>query len=120
MMEKDFFTEKEFFCTLNSPVVQTKAGKLRGFRYGSTYTFYGIRYAHAKRFRMPEEPEPWEGIRDALHYGYVCPLLEEESPSGDLMSPHRFWPKNEDCQYLNIWSQSLDPSAKKPVMVALQ
>ena len=58
MMEKDFFTEKEFFCTLNSPVVQTKAGKLRGFRYGSTYTFYGIRYAHAKRFRMPEEPEP--------------------------------------------------------------
>lgn len=119
MMEKDFFTEKEFFCTLNSPVVQTKAGKLRGFRYGSTYTFYGIRYAHAKRFRMPEEPEPWEGIQDALHYGYVCPLLEEESPLGDLMSPHRFWPKSEDCQYLNIWSQSLDPSAKKPVMVWL-
>ena len=58
MMEKDFLTEKEFFCTLNSPVVQTKAGKLRGFRYGSTYTFYGIRYAHAKRFRMPEEADP--------------------------------------------------------------
>ena len=30
--------------------------------------------------------------------------------------PHRYWPQDEDCLSLNIWSQSLDRSAKKPVM----
>ena len=35
------------------------------------------------------------------------------------MIPHRYWPMDENCQYLNIWTQSLDPEAKKPVMVWL-
>ena len=33
------------------------------------------------------------------------------------MIPHRFWPKSEDCLSLNLWTQSLDKNAKKPVMV---
>ncbi len=108
---------KEFLCTSSEPVVSTKYGKLRGFRLGEIYHFYGIKYADAKRFRMPKEVEPWDGIKDALSYGYVCPLLDNESPNGDLMVPHRFWPKDENCQYLNIWTPSLDKGAKKAVMV---
>ena len=35
------------------------------------------------------------------------------------MVPHRYWPKSEDCQYLNIWSPAIGEEAKKPVMVWL-
>ena len=37
----------------------------------------------------------------------------------EVLVPHRYWPQNEHCQNLNIWTQSLDPDAKKPVMVWL-
>ena len=108
---------KDFWCTATEPVVTTKYGRLRGFRLGDIYHFYGIKYADAKRFQMPKEVEPWDGIKDALSYGYIAPLMEQESPQGDLTVPHRFWPKSEDCQYLNIWTPSLDQGAKKAVMV---
>lgn len=108
-----------FECSKEGPVVQTKAGKLRGFWWNGTYTFHGIKYADAKRFQMPKEVEAWEGVKDATSYGYVCPLLTQDVPNGEVMVPHRYWPMDENCQYLNIWTQSLDSSAKKPVMVWL-
>lgn len=110
---------KKFVCSTTEPIVQTKAGKLRGFILDGTYTFHGIKYADAKRFQMPTEVEPWDGVKDALSYGYVCPMLTQEVPLGEINVPHRYWPKNENCQYLNIWSQTVCPDAKKPVMVWL-
>ena len=111
---------KNFVCTTTEPIVQTKAGKLRGFILDGTYTFYGIKYADAKRFQQPTPPEPWEGVKDALGYGYVCPMLSQDKPgSGELKVPHRYWPMDENCQYLNVWTQTLNPKAKKPVMVWL-
>ena len=110
---------KEFICSVTEPIVKTKAGKLRGYRIDGTYTFHGIKYADAKRFQMPTEVEAWEGVKDALSYGYVCPMLSQEVPMGEIMVPHRYWPKDENCQYLNIWTQSISSEAKKPVMVWL-
>lgn len=110
---------RQFLCTKTEPVVQTKAGKLRGFQLDGTYAFHGVKYADAKRFQQPTPVEPWEGIKNALAYGYVCPMLSQDSPSNELMVPHRYWPLDENCQYLNIWTQSLDPNAKKPVLVWL-
>ena len=110
----------KFLCSTTAPIVQTKYGKLRGFVLDSTYTFYGIKYADAKRFQLPTPPKSWEGVKDALGYGYVCPLMGQDKPgSGEMKVPHRYWPMDENCQYLNIWTQSIDPSAKKPVMVWL-
>lgn len=106
-----------FVCSKTDPIVQTKAGKIRGFVVNGTYTFHGIKYADAKRFQMPTEVEPWEGVKDALGYGYVCPMLTQDNPSNELMVPHRYWPMDENCQYLNIWTQTLCKDAKKPVMV---
>lgn len=74
---------KKFVCSSNEPIVQTKAGKLRGFILDGTYTFHGIKYAVAKRLQMPTEIEPWEGVKNALSYGYVCPLLTQEPPMGN-------------------------------------
>ena len=106
-------------CTKTDPVVETKAGKLRGFQLDGTYAFHGVKYADAKRFHQPTPVEPWEGIKNALAYGYVCPMLQQDQPSNELMVPHRYWPLDENCQYLNIWTQHLDPNAKKPVLVWL-
>lgn len=108
---------KEFICSTTQPIVQTVAGKVRGFAVDGTYTFHGIKYADAKRFQMPTPPQPWDGVKDAHSYGYVCPMIDPETAVGEIMVPHRYWPKDENCQYLNIWTQSLDTEAKRPVMV---
>lgn len=111
---------RKFVCSYDAPIVETMAGKLRGFQIDSTYVFRGIKYADANRWEMPVPVESWAGVKDALGYGYVCPLLNEETPgSGEIAIPHRYWPANEHCQYLNVWTQSLEGDAKKPVMVWL-
>ena len=107
---------KEFCMSKSSPVVQTPKGKLRGFRYDGVDHFHGIRYAKAKRFQMPEPVAPWEGVKDAGSYGMICPVLSEPMPTGEVMTPHRFWPSSEHCQYLNVWTDHCDPAAKKPVL----
>ena len=107
----------QYFCTKNSPVVGTKQGQLRGFYYDGIYHFLGVKYAKAKRFQMPEEPDSWEGIKDAFAYGYICPVLVQAAPGDERICPHRFWIENENCQNLNVWTDTLDANAKKPVMV---
>lgn len=107
---------KEFVMSKTAPIVETAKGKLRGFRFDGVDHFYGIRYAKAKRFQMPEPVQPWDGVKDAGSYGMNCPVLDEPMPTGEVMIPHRFWPSSEHCQYLNVWTDNCDPAAKKPVL----
>lgn len=106
-----------FICNERETTVKTDKGILKGYKLGEVYTFKGVPYAKAERFRLPVEVEPWNGVKEALAYGYTCPLLAEDSIGGDLSAPHRFWPQSEDCQNLNIWTKSIDPESKKPVVV---
>ncbi|MBQ1368592.1 MAG: carboxylesterase/lipase family protein [Firmicutes bacterium] len=107
---------KEFYMSKTAPIVQTPKGKIRGFHFDGIDHFYGIRYAIAKRFHMPEPVPAWEGVKDAGSYGMICPVLSDPMPTGEVMTPHRFWPTSEHCQYLNVWTKSCDPTAKRPVM----
>jgi len=107
---------KRFLSSKTAPIVETTKGKLRGFHYDGVDHFHGIRYARAKRFHMPEPVKAWEGVKDAGSYGMICPVLSEPQPMGEVMTPHRFWPASEHCQYLNVWTSNCDPAAKKPVM----
>lgn len=108
---------KTFTCTLDYPVVATTHGKLRGFEEGGVIKFYGIKYADAKRWQMPTEVADWEGVKEAYGYGYVCPMLNQDVPgAGEMKVPHRYWPLDENCQYLNVWTRSIEPGVKKPVM----
>ena len=109
----------KFICSNEETVAVTAQGKIRGYLYEGVYAFQGIKYADAQRFQMPKETESWEGVKDALAYGYVCPLLNQDEPFEDVRAPHRYWPMDENCQYLNIWTKSLDADAAKPVMVWL-
>ena len=101
------------------PVARTRAGLLRGLVVDDTYIFRGVKYADAKRFRMPAPVKPWEGIRDAIVYGTACPEISTVMPNDNYNVPHVFYPQHEDCQYLNIWTRALDPGARMPVMVWL-
>lgn len=100
------------------PVLETTGGKLQGYFYNGEYIFKGIPYAYADRFQMPKEAK-WDGIKEAASYGFVCPLMTTDTPSVELMVPHRYWPQDEHCQNLNIWTTSLDGGKKMPVVVWL-
>lgn len=113
-----FAAEEVVYDSMNPPIVEVQGGKLRGFMNGNTYSFLGIQYATAERFGQPQPVEPWEGVKDAQVYGPVCPTnLMTGVSSDEFVWPHRYYPSNETCQYLNVWTQHLDETAKKPVMV---
>lgn len=104
----------EFSST--SAVVLTEAGSVRGVEKEGRFIFRGIPYAEADRFEMPKKITPWEGVRAANIPGPACPQEEYHFNPDEPVNPHYFLPMNEDCQYLNIWTGSIDPKAKKPVM----
>ena len=113
---------KEFILKSDWPLAETDKGTLRGFFYDGVYQFRGIKYADANRFEQPRPVQPWEGIKDALDYGLNCPNQSTPAPRqprGEVRTPHRYWPEGEHCQFLNVFTNTLDKNAKKAVMVWL-
>lgn len=110
-----------FICDEDYPIVEVKQGKLHGFQDGDVYCFRGIPYAKTRRFGQPEKPDAWEGVREACDYGHGCPemtySIECQHPSHELIMPRKLWYMSEDCTNLNIWTKSIDPGCRKPVMV---
>ncbi|RFA09533.1 hypothetical protein B7R54_10105 [Subtercola boreus] len=80
--------------------VATPSGVLRGSVEGGIRHFRGIRYARAERFEAPQPEEPWEGVRDALADGPMCP--QPRFGMVMLALPKRIPPMSEDCLFLNI------------------
>ena len=102
------------------PMAETKYGTLQGFVQDGVNTFLGVKYADAERFEKPTEPESWEGVRTARAYGFSCPIIKQTTIDITAYNlPRRYWVENEDCQYMNIWTPTMDPNAKKPVLVYL-
>jgi para-nitrobenzyl esterase len=100
-------------CTVSDPEVAcTEEGAVRGAPEGVTLAFKGIPYAKpptgALRWRPPAEPTHWNDVRDASHFGAICPQLAGKEVKGE-----------EDCLYLNIWRPREKPDRPLPVMVWL-
>ncbi|XP_029158376.1 fatty acyl-CoA hydrolase precursor, medium chain-like [Nylanderia fulva] len=81
--------------------------------YGDSYNaFRGIPYAKPPvgdlRFQDPRPPEPWFGDRDASFYRNV-------SLQKDIFWNHTIG--DEDCLYLNVYTNDMNPLKKRAVMV---
>lgn len=111
--------QKKVISGRNQAVVEVEGGKLRGVICEDTYIFRGIKYADSKRFCSPQKVQPWTGTKTAFTFGYAALELNTPLAHDTSYVPHYLWPQNENCQYLNIWTQSIDRNAKKPVMVWL-
>ncbi|MFD0683047.1 carboxylesterase/lipase family protein [Actinomadura fibrosa] len=101
-------------------VVRTAYGRVRGTTRDGVTAYLGIPYAAppfgANRFRPPEPPEPWDGVRDAVEYGPTAPKPGYPRPY-DRLLPDPDIP-GEDCLNLNIWTPAgADAASGLPVMV---
>lgn len=108
-----------FISREDYPVVATEAGLVRGYVLDDIFTFRGIPYAEAERFMPPHPVTPWEGVKNTRTNGYICPSNNSAYiPSErNITTVFRYWPDNENCLNLNLWTPSLEKGAKKPVMV---
>ncbi|MXG25274.1 carboxylesterase/lipase family protein [Streptomyces sp. YIM 132580] len=101
-------------------MARTVQGTVRGAVERGVAVFRGIPYAAApvgaRRFRAPEPPEPWEGVRDALTFGPTAPKRPYAPPLDRLLPDPAV--AGEEWLNLNVWTPSLPPGAEGlPVLV---
>jgi len=86
--------------------VKTTYGAVKGERAGGVYIWRGIPYAAPPvgelRFKKPEPPARWDGVRDVTEFGDSAPQVRRMKRRATV---ERF---SEDCLYLNIWSPAAD------------
>ena len=96
-------------------VAETTGGKVMGFNYAGVNYFYGIPYASAERFEMPQAVT-WEGVRACLMHGEVAPQNKVVMNRFDAMNYSAEMVENENsCLVLNIMTPNLDPEVKNPL-----
>lgn len=95
--------------------VRIQSGLIAGVpsRWDASVTvFKGIPYAEPPvgrlRWRPPQTPARWQGVRRADHFGNVCP-----QPGG---TPAMRAAMSEDCLFANVWTAA-SPKERRPVFV---
>jgi para-nitrobenzyl esterase len=109
---------------MSNLIVETRYGKVQGSQQGSISVWKGIPFAQPPtgehRFRAPQPPQGWTGVREATTFSPMAPQVPEMGASlvGSLGEERAFEPRpmSEDCLYLNIWSPGT-AGEKRPVMV---
>lgn len=87
---------------------------------GSIKVYKGIPYASpptgSYRWRPPEPPSSWTGVRDASAFGPACMQAPGQGSSNLALLPGSP-PMDEDCLYLNVWTGAANDRERRPVMV---
>ena len=108
-------------------IAQTKYGLLQGVEEEGYTIFKGIPYAKPPvgnlRWKKPQAPEGWEGVRKAETFGNIAwqTIPTDEFPWTAMYKkefyndPDFIPPMSEDCLYLNVWTPARDSSEKLPV-----
>lgn len=96
-------------------IVATDSGQVRGTIERNVASWKGIPFAAPPlgqlRWRAPQPPAPWRGVRDAVAYSHDCmqePFPGDAAPLGT--------PPAEDCLYANVWKPA-GARGKLPVLV---
>ncbi|MDP4209314.1 MAG: carboxylesterase/lipase family protein [Bacteroidota bacterium] len=116
-------SENIILASANSAVADTVAGKVRGYIRNTVFTFKGIPYGAStggeNRFMPSLKPASWNGVRDCLVYGPICP---QKANSGWSQQEYGFlyqWIdgyQEEDCLRLNVWTPAINDGKKRPVL----
>ena len=84
------------------PIVAIDGGRVRGVAVDGGHVFRGLPYGAPPtgrlRWRAPQPPAEWHGVRDATVFAPSCPQL----PGFTL------GPQDEDCLYLNVFTPRLN------------
>jgi len=91
----------------NDPIARTDYGKLRGYvdENNEVVVWKGVPYAKPPvddlRWKAPEDPEPWHGVRDAISPAPKCTQLftTDEWIRTGAVDPD----SSEDCLYVDIY-----------------
>lgn len=89
----------------HAAVVKTNYGVLKGIVNDEVMVWKGVPYAKPPigelRWRAPEDPEPWKGIREAIVLANKCTQLETTAEwiRTGIVDPE----SSEDCLYLDIY-----------------
>uniref|UniRef100_A0A672FW53 Carboxylic ester hydrolase n=2 Tax=Salarias fasciatus TaxID=181472 RepID=A0A672FW53_SALFA len=94
--------------------VSTDCGDFKGRHKNGAYSFKGIPYAAppvgALRWAPPAPPACSSEVTDAGHFRSMCTQVRPLSSTGRLMG-------QEDCLFINVWTPTLQPGARLPVVV---
>ena len=110
------------FATLPA-TVRIDAGLVSGVAGGTAdmRVFKGIPFAAPPvgplRWRPPQPVTRWTGVRPADQYGAPCmqPIDTRGGRPGGPAPANP--PPNEDCLYLNVWTEAASDSERRPVIV---
>jgi para-nitrobenzyl esterase len=100
-----------------SQPVRTQTGLVQGTVEGGLAVFRGIPFAAPPvgdlRWRAPEAPRAWTGVRHVDKYAPACIQVPVVQPVLGMEAV----PTSEDCLYLNIWTPAKSANERLPVMV---
>jgi para-nitrobenzyl esterase len=110
--------------TPDAAIVETTAGKVRGFTRNGVHIFRGIPYgdttAGENRFLPPQKPKPWTGVRSSTSWGPVSPSGPRGGWRNDEEQFLYQWDDGfpgEDMLRVNVWTPAVNDGRRRPVLV---
>ena len=95
-------------------IVNTSYGQIEGLAREGHLAFLGIPFGAApageRRFKAPEPPASWSGVRPAKEWGKAARQTTHPIPGFAASGP-----QDEDCLYLNVYTPAAD-GRRRPVL----